>query len=40
MIRQLAAGKGFIFIDRGRTALKGFSERFRLYEVQLKGESA
>ncbi|MBI3302300.1 MAG: AAA family ATPase, partial [Deltaproteobacteria bacterium] len=34
VIRQLAAGKGAAFTNRGRVALKGFSERFRLYEVQ------
>jgi class 3 adenylate cyclase/DNA-binding CsgD family transcriptional regulator len=34
VVRQLAAGKGFNFADRGRVALKGFAERHRLYEVQ------
>ena len=34
VVRQLVAGKGFDFADRGRISLKGFSERFRLYEVQ------
>lgn len=33
VVRQLAAGKGFTFEERGRVTLKGFSERFRLYEV-------
>jgi class 3 adenylate cyclase/alpha-beta hydrolase superfamily lysophospholipase len=33
VVRQLAAGKGFVFTDRGRIALKGFSERARLHEV-------
>jgi len=33
VVRQLAAGKGFSFVDRGRVTLKGFSERFKLYEV-------
>lgn len=34
VIRQLAAGKGITFAERGRVALKGFADRFRLYEVQ------
>jgi len=34
VIRQLAAGKTLHFADRGRARLKGFTERFRLYEVQ------
>ena len=33
VVRQLAAGKGFAFKDCGRATLKGFGERFRLYEV-------
>jgi len=33
VVRQLAAGKGFAFGDQGRVALKGFSERQRLYSV-------
>jgi adenylate cyclase len=33
VVRQLAAGKGFAFTDYGRVALKGLSERFRLYSV-------
>jgi class 3 adenylate cyclase len=33
VIYQLAAGKGFTFIDRGYFTLKGFAEHFRLYEV-------
>jgi adenylate cyclase len=33
VVRQLAAGKGFTFEERGRVTLKGLSERFRLYEV-------
>jgi class 3 adenylate cyclase/alpha-beta hydrolase superfamily lysophospholipase len=34
VVRQLAAGKGFMFTDRGRVALRGFPERFRVYEVE------
>lgn len=37
-VRQLVAGKSFIFVDRGRAALKGFPGRPRLYEVQWEGE--
>jgi class 3 adenylate cyclase len=40
VVRQLAVGKGLVFIDRGRIALKGFSERVRLYEVQWQEEPA
>ncbi|TMA35158.1 MAG: adenylate/guanylate cyclase domain-containing protein [Deltaproteobacteria bacterium] len=34
VVRQLAAGKGFAFANRGRVALKGFPHRFRLHEVR------
>jgi len=34
VVRQLAAGKGFSFSNRGRVALKGFPHRFRLHEVR------
>lgn len=33
VVRQLAAGKGGEFIDRGRVSLKGFRGRFRTFEV-------
>lgn len=33
VVRQLAAGKGFLFVDRGEAALRGFEEPVRLYEV-------
>ena len=33
VVRQLAAGKGFQFVDRGEAKLKGFAEPYRLYEV-------
>jgi class 3 adenylate cyclase len=33
VVRQLAAGKGFLFSDRGDTALRGFEDPVRLYEV-------
>ena len=33
VVRQLAAGKGFRFADRGRHHLKGFRDRTRLFEL-------
>jgi len=34
VLRQLVAGKGFLFADRGETALRGFEDPVRLYEVR------
>ncbi len=34
VVRELAAGKGFLFADIGETALRGFQEPARLYEVR------
>ena len=34
VVRELAAGKGFLFADQGETALRGFEEPVRLYEVR------
>jgi class 3 adenylate cyclase/pimeloyl-ACP methyl ester carboxylesterase len=34
VVRQLVAGKGFLFSDRGDVALRGFEEPVRLYEVR------
>ena len=34
VVRQLAAGKEFLFSDRGVAALKGFDEPVRLFEVR------
>jgi class 3 adenylate cyclase len=34
VVRQLVAGKGFLFHDRGETALRGFEDPVRLYEVR------
>jgi class 3 adenylate cyclase len=34
VVRQLVAGKRFLFADRGETALKGFDETVRLHEVR------
>ena len=38
VVRQLVAGKGFLFADRGETALRGFEEPVRLYEVRWREE--
>ena len=34
VVRQLVAGKGFQFADRGEVALRGFEDPVRLYEVR------
>ncbi|KPK45908.1 MAG: hypothetical protein AMJ77_06655 [Dehalococcoidia bacterium SM23_28_2] len=34
VVRQLVAGKGFLFADRGDVALRGFEDLVRLYEVR------
>jgi len=34
VVRQLVAGKGFLFVDRGDVALRGFEDPVRLYEVR------
>jgi len=34
VVRQLVAGKGFLFSDRGDAVLRGFEEPVRLYEVR------
>lgn len=34
VVRQLVAGKGFLFADRGEVALKGFEDPVRLSEVR------
>jgi len=33
-VRELCAGKGFLFADRGETALRGFEDPVRLYQVR------
>jgi len=40
VVRQLVAGKGFLFADRGEVELKGFEEAVRLYEVRWGKASA
>lgn len=34
VVRQLVAGKGFLFNDRGETELRGFEDPVRVYEVR------
>jgi class 3 adenylate cyclase len=34
VVRELAAGKGFMFSDRGDVALRGFEDPVRLFEVR------
>ena len=38
VVRQLVAGKGFPFADRGDVALRGFEDPVRLYEVRWRSE--
>jgi class 3 adenylate cyclase len=38
VVRQLSAGKGFLFADRGEVLPKGFDEAVRLYEVRWREE--
>ncbi|TET98005.1 MAG: hypothetical protein E3J29_04020 [Dehalococcoidia bacterium] len=40
VVRQLVAGKEFLFSDRGEVALRGFDEPVRLYEVRWREEGA
>jgi len=32
-VRELCAGKGFLFADTGEDTLKGFEERVHIYQV-------
>ena len=34
VVRELVAGKGFLFADRGNSAIRGFEDPVRLYEVR------
>ena len=34
VVRLLVAGKGFLFNDRGESALKGFEDPVRVFEVR------
>ncbi len=40
VVRQLAAGKGFLFADRGEVVLRGFEDAVRLYEVKWRDARA
>jgi class 3 adenylate cyclase len=37
VVRELAAGKGFLFGDRGEVVLRGFEDPVRLYELKWDG---
>jgi class 3 adenylate cyclase len=39
VVRQLVAGKDFLFADRGEAALKGFDEPVRLFEVNWREQA-
>jgi class 3 adenylate cyclase len=39
VVRQLVAGKGFLFADRGGAVLRGFDDPVRLYEVRWRPPS-
>ncbi len=34
VVRELTAGKDFLYADRGETSLRGFEDPVRLYEVR------
>jgi len=38
VVQQLAAGKGFAFVDKGEATLKGFEKPVRLHEVRWREE--
>jgi class 3 adenylate cyclase/pimeloyl-ACP methyl ester carboxylesterase len=40
VVRQLAAGKRFMFADRGAEALKGFEDPVRLYELRWRDDAS
>ena len=40
VVRELAAGKGFLFSDRGEMALRGFDDPVRLYELRWEQAAA
>jgi class 3 adenylate cyclase len=39
VVRELVAGKGFLFSDRGETELRGFEDPVRVYEVSWRESS-
>ena len=38
VVRELAAGKGFLLADHGEVALRGFEDTVRLYKVRWREE--
>ena len=38
VVRELVAGKDFLFADRGDTELRGFEDPVRLFELRWRGE--
>lgn len=40
VVRQLVAGKGFLFADQGEAEIRGFEDPVRIYEVRWREESA
>ncbi len=38
VVRELVAGKEFLFADRGETELRGFEDPVRVYEVRWRGD--
>ena len=38
VVRELVAGKAFLFADRGETALRGFEDPVRLFEMRWREE--
>jgi class 3 adenylate cyclase len=40
VVRELAAGKGFLFADRGEVALRGFEDPVRLFEARWGADEA
>src|SRR5439155_23122477 len=40
VVRELVAGKGFLFADRGEFVAKGFEEPVRVYEVRWRDTTA
>jgi class 3 adenylate cyclase len=39
VVRELVAGKGFLFNDRGDTELRGFEDPVRVYEVRWRSDT-
>ena len=39
VVRELVAGKDFMFNDRGETELRGFEDPVRLFDVRWTGDN-